>query len=100
MPVPLGVQDRRDLLELWVQRGRRDESPAPLTLRCQRALQDPQDPLALPVRMEMLASKEKGAGRDPKVGRGTSGLRDQEALRGPKVYKETQESQAGWGRVE
>ena len=34
------------------------------------------------------------------VGRGTSGLRDQEALRGPKVYKETQESQAGWGRVE
>lgn len=60
--------------DLWVQRGRRDVSPpAPIILPQHRALQDL---LAFLASLEMSASREKSAGWDQKVGRGTSGLRD------------------------
>lgn len=65
VPVPVGLQDQKDVLDQLVQRGRRDESPpAQLMLLPQRAPEDPPAPVE---RSDILACREKMAVEDLKV---------------------------------
>ena len=65
VPVPVGLQDQKDLLDRQDLRVRRDESqPALRTLPPHRA---PQETLAFLVKLEKSAPREASARRDSKV---------------------------------
>lgn len=90
--------DQRDSLDRWALREKKDEYlTVPHTLLLQRDLQDP---LVLPVHLEVLDSQERLVHRVPKAKRGILGPRDQSAQWDPQVQTESKGDQVCQGKVE